>query len=232
MGVLGILVEINCARSAELPAESWPTLSVCDEGGAPTVGASAVFCGHAVENFFQEFGDAGGVLGGDGQHRLDAEAAKIFDVALELGVVDFIDREDQRLAEALQQAGKVDVGGSKFGAGIDDHHDDVGFFERDLGLTEDFGGNEGFVVGHDAAGIDDANAFAGPLGIAVEAIASDPGLIADDGAALPDKAVEERGLPHVRAANNGQHSGRQEVVLPRDRDLLNILFLPSEFLGA
>ena len=53
----------------------------------------------------------------------------------------------------------------------------------DLGLAEDFGGDEGFVVGDDAAGVDEADVAAGPLDLAVDAVAGDAGLVADDGAA-------------------------------------------------
>ena len=75
--------------------------------------------------------------------------------------------------------------------------------ERDLGLAEDFGGDEGFVVGDDAAGVDDAGVGAHPLDLAVDAVAGDAGLVADDGAAGAGEAIEEGGLADVGAAADG-----------------------------
>ena len=46
--------------------------------------------------------------------------------------------------------------------------------------------------------------LAGPLDFAVDAVAGDAGLIADDGAAGAGEAVEERGLADVGAAADGE----------------------------
>jgi hypothetical protein len=45
---------------------------------------------------------------------------------------------------------------------------------------------------------------AAPLGFAVEAVARNAGLVADDGAARSDDAVEERRFAHIRAADDGE----------------------------
>ena len=62
------------------------------------------------------------------------------------------------------------------------------------------------VVGNDAAGIDHAQLLAGPFHLAVDAVAGDAGLVADDGAPRSDQPVEQRGLADVGAADNGQRA--------------------------
>ena len=101
----------------------------------------------------------------------------------------------QRLAHALQQAREFEVGRGEFGAAIDHHHDGVGLFERDARLAKDLGRDQRIVVGNDAAGIDHAQQLARPFGFAIETVAGDAGLVADDGTARSDQAVEERDLP-------------------------------------
>ena len=48
---------------------------------------------------------------------------------------------------------------------------------------------------------------ASPVGLAVEAVAGDAGLVADDGAARTDEPVKERGLADVGAADDGDSDG-------------------------
>ena len=53
-----------------------------------------------------------------------------------------------------------------------------------------------------ATGVDDDELAAVPLGVELLAIARDAGLLLDDRVAPPDKAVDEGGLAHVRAADD------------------------------
>ena len=142
------------------------------------------------------------MLGGDGDEVADAESAEIFGGGFHALRVDFVHGEEEGLAGALEQAGEVEVGGGELGAAIDDHDDGVGFFEGEAGLAEDFGGDLGFVVGDDAAGIDDAGGAALPADFAVDAVAGDAGLVADDGAARAGEAIEEGGFADVGAAHD------------------------------
>ena len=64
--------------------------------------------------------------------------------------------------------------------------------------------DEGFVVGDDAAGVDDFHLVAEPFGFAVDAVAGDAGLVGDDGAARAGEAIEERGLADVGAADDDE----------------------------
>ncbi len=118
--------------------------------------------------------------------------------------VDLVDRQEKRLAAANQLAGEVDIGGGEFGAPIHDHDDGVCFFERDLGLAINLRRHEIFFFGNNAASIYHAQAVATPFPLSIETIASDAGLVADDGAPRTYDSIEERGLADVGASDNRQ----------------------------
>jgi hypothetical protein len=69
---------------------------------------------------------------------------------------------------------------------------------------KDLGWNKVLVFRQDAAGIDHAETVSGPVGFGVKAVARNARLVADDSPARSDNAVKQRGLAHVRAADNGQ----------------------------
>ncbi len=157
-----------------------------------------------VEDGVEEIADAAAVLGGDGEERLHAEAAEVFCLREKLVGVDFIDGEEDGLAGADEQARELDVRRGELGAAVDDHDDELRFVECGAGLAEDFSGDEIRVVRDDAAGVDEARGASGPFDFAVDAVAGDAGLVADDGAAAAGEAIEERGLADVGAAADGE----------------------------
>ena len=59
------------------------------------------------------------------------------------------------------------------------------------------------LAGHEAAGVDDGELPALPLGVRVVAVAGDAGRRPHERQAPADQAVEERGLAHVGAADDG-----------------------------
>ena len=102
------------------------------------------------------------MLGRDGDEVADTEFAEIFSSSFHALCVDFVHGEEEWLAGALQQAGEIEVGCGELGASVDDHDDGVGFVEGEAGLAEDFRGDMGFVVGDNAAGVDQARGAALP----------------------------------------------------------------------
>ena len=172
--------------------------------GAPGIAVSDVWgSGEGGEDFVEEVADAGAVFGGDGEDVAEAEAAEVFGGGSEGDGVDLVDGEEDGLAAAQKETGEGDVGRGELGAAVDDHNDDGGFGEGGAGLEEDFGGDEFGVVGDDAAGVDQAGGGGLPLDEAVDAVAGDSGLVADDGAARTGEAIEERRLADVGAAADG-----------------------------
>ncbi len=148
------------------------------------------------------------MFGGDGEDVAEAEAAEVFGGGCEGGGVDLVDGEEDGLAAAQQESGEGDVWRGELGAAVDDHDDDGGFGEGGLGLEKDFGGDEFGVVGDDAAGVYEARVGSHPLDEAVDAVAGDAGLVADDGAARTGEAIEERRLADVGTAADGDERER------------------------
>ena len=64
---------------------------------------------------------------------------------------------------------------------VDDEHDDVGLGDGEPGLLLDRGLDRVVGVELEAAGVDDDEAPAVPLGVAVEAVAGRAGAVLDDG---------------------------------------------------
>ena len=151
------------------------------------------------------------MFGGDREYLANAQAAVLGGLFFHLLGVDLVDREQQRLAAAQEQAGKVIVGCGQRSAPIDHHHDGVGLIECHPGLAKDFRRNQLRVVGQDAAGIDHAGMLAGPLDLAVDPVAGDARLIAHDRTARAGETVEECGLAHIGAADDGQDRPRRSV---------------------
>ena len=67
-----------------------------------------------------------------------------------------------------------------------------------------------------AAGVDEGEPAAGPLGVVRDAVAGDAGDVLDDGLAAADDAVDQRRLADVRAADDGQHRQRAGLLLAVD----------------
>ena len=90
---------------------------------------------------------------------------------------------------------------------VDDEDDCARGFDGDLDLFER--GFDDHVVGFfaaqqaDAAGVHERVDAPVPFGLHAHAVARHAGLVMDDGDAPLDDAVEQRGFPDVRAADDG-----------------------------
>jgi len=144
------------------------------------------------------------MLGGDREDFSDPETMEFVGQPLLFLGIDFINRQEKWLAATNQLAGEVDIRGGEFGACIDDHDDGVGFFESDLGLAVNLRRHEIFFFRNNAASIDYAQAVAAPFTLSVETIASDAGLVADDGASRTYDSIEQGGLADVWSSDNGK----------------------------
>jgi hypothetical protein len=130
------------------------------------------------------------MLGGYWKNLAHAQPMKIIGEICLLLRVGLIDRQEQRLAAANKNAGKLEIGGREFRSAIDHHNDRIGFLKGDLRLTEDFRGDEILVVGKDSAGIYNAQAPAAPLSLAIKTIPRDARLVTDDGSPRAHQPVE------------------------------------------
>ena len=118
--------------------------------------------------------------------------------------IDLVHRNEKRLAGAAEQAREFGI--DRSGARLRIHHENEQrcFSDGDVRLAKNFLRDERLIVGNDSAGVHDLERAAAPVGFAVDAIARDARFVRDDGATRAGKAVEERGLAYVRAADDDQ----------------------------
>ena len=183
-------------------------------GAVEWLGRLALFCQgfffcrfgkfQRIEYGVEQIANAAAVFGGDRKERLHAEAAKVLCLRKKLIGVDLVDREEDGFAGADEQAGELDIWRGELGAAIDDHNDGLRLVECGARLAKDFGGDEIRVVGDDAAGVNETRGAAGPIDFAIDAIAGDTGLVADDGAPAAGEAIEEGGLADVGPPADGE----------------------------
>src|SRR5208282_3793583 len=147
--------------------------------------------------------NAASMLGRNRKHVPHSQGMKFAEQRILLVGVHLVDGEEERLAGARQKSRQLAIGTCDLGARIDDHDDGRGFFERNLGLAEDFRGYEVFVIGDDAAGIYNPKVVPTPFDLAIEAVAGNAGLVSDNGAPRSGQMVEERRLADVGAADDG-----------------------------
>jgi len=124
--------------------------------------------------------------------------------------IHFVDRDHRWLAGAAEQLGQLGVQGHQAGAAVNHLHDARGVFKGNSRLAQDFSRDEGFVVGDNAASVDDFERVPIPVAGAINAITCDSGLVGDDRAARAGEAIEQRRFPDVGAA--GDYDGWKFVV--------------------
>src|SRR5690606_37832304 len=91
---------------------------------------------------------------------------------------------------------------------------DIGFRKRRLDLVPDRDRHLLFALRLQPAGIDEVERTTIPFRPRKVAIARHTGHVFDNGAALAEHAVEERGLPYVGAADDGNDRKTASHVLP------------------
>ncbi len=132
----------------------------------------------------------------------EAEAHELPGRRVAVGVVDLVGDEQDRSAVAAQQVGDAAVLLGDADGDVDDEEDDVGLEDRLLALGRHLG-VEGVAAGHPAAGVDEPELAALPLGRDLLAVAGDAGLLLHDRLTATDDAVEEGGLADVGTPHDG-----------------------------
>src|SRR5579863_740558 len=122
------------------------------------------------------------MLGGNRKYLSDPQAMEFVSKRLLFFAVDLIDRQKQRLSATDQKTREVEIGRREFAASVHHQNNRVSLFQRDLGLAKDLRRDEVFFVGFDSSRIHDAQAMSAEVGFAVEPVARDPRLIANNGA--------------------------------------------------
>ncbi|OQC00684.1 MAG: hypothetical protein BWX80_03408 [Candidatus Hydrogenedentes bacterium ADurb.Bin101] len=123
----------------------------------------------------------------------------------ELRVVQFIHRQHDRFAAALEGLAYGAVGPGDFLLPVQHENNHASLLYRLLHLGLHFAGD--FIHGYldDAACVHQAESSPVPRGLVDETVPGDAFHIMYDGALLADNTVEQRGLAHIRAAHYGHH---------------------------
>lgn len=138
----------------------------------------------------------------DGDRIAEAQIVELVDVHRALRAVNLVDREDDRLLRAAQQARDLFICRRQAGAAVDEEQDDVGLLHGQLCLLAHRLEDVVALIELDAAGVDHREVLVEPLRVEIDAVARDARHVVDDGDALLADLIEERGLADVRAADN------------------------------
>lgn len=135
----------------------------------------------------------------------DAERIELPDaVVLAIGVVELVHQQKDRLVAALEHASDRLVLLGDAGAAVDHKQDDGGFLGGGEGLVADGRGKDVIALERlDTARVDDGELAAVPIGRVIRAVARDAAGLVDDGVRGLGQAVNERGLAHVGASDDG-----------------------------
>ena len=205
-------------NSVDLPTFGRPTMATRGGGGSSAVhGCSVeldVDIGRAVvrlrlgcgrepgHHLVEQVTGAPSVQRAHRERLSEAEGEELPAVVLPAVVVRLVDDDDHLLAAAPQPRGdRLVVVGHPDGA-VDDEQHHVGVADGGLDLPADLG-LELRSAGHPAAGVDDAEGDAEPIGLQRLAVARHARVVLDDRRLLADDAVEQRALPDVRATDDG-----------------------------
>ena len=169
------------------------------------VGDLVLFLGEQGHDVVEQVARAMAVQGRERRGLTDAERIELPDVVvLAIGVVELVHQQKDRLVGALEHAGDRLVLLGDAGAAVDHKQDDGGFLGGGEGLVADGRGKDVIALERlDAARVDDGELAAVPIGRVIRAVARDAAGLVDDGVRGLGQAVDERGLAHVGASDDG-----------------------------
>ena len=164
----------------------------------------AVVFGQGLDDEVEKVAGAVAVGGRDGHRLAAAQGVEVPQVLVVAGgVVLLVHTQEDGLVDLAHDAGDLLVLVGDANGTVDQEDDDVGLLAGDEGLLADARRKDvlGF-DGLDAAGVDELEGAAVPVGVVVRAVAGDAARLVDDGLAGLAKTVDERRLADVRTADN------------------------------
>ena len=169
------------------------------------VGDLVLLLGQQRHDVIEQVARAMTVEGRERRGLTDAERIELPDVVvLAIGVVELVHQQKDWLVAALEHAGDRLVLLGDAGAAVDHKQDDGGFLGGGEGLVADGRGKDVVALERlDAARVDDGELAAVPIGRVIRPVARDAARLVDDGVRGLGQAVNERGLAHVRASDDG-----------------------------
>ena len=116
--------------------------------------------------------------------------------------VDLIDNQEKRLRNLTKKSSQFLIGSGNGSAAVEDKEDERRFLYRDLCLFENSPGDVCFRAGNHPARVYHLEGTSVPGCRALYPVACDSRLVGNNGAALADKAIEERRLADIRTADD------------------------------
>ena len=184
-------------------------IGAADDGDVQRVGELigdlVLFLGKQGHDIVEQVARAMTMQGRERRWLADAEGIELPDaVVLAIGVVELVYQQKDRLVGALEHAGDRLVLFGDAGAAVDHKQDDGGLLGGGERLVADGRGEDVIALERfDAARVDDGELAAVPIGRVVRAVARDAAGLVDDGVRGLGQAVNERGLAHVGASDDG-----------------------------
>ena len=165
------------------------------------------------------------MFGGDEEDFGKSESGEIRECGFVFWVVDLVENEHDRWSGLAEFLGDRLVDRSESVVGVDHEQDEVGCLHRDVCLDGDLRVEAILDVAADATGIDDRARVGGCFGGGADAVAGHAGLVVHDGDFATCEAVEERGFPDIRAADDGDsgHGLGMKRRKPAERKVLRRL---------
>ena len=169
------------------------------------VGDFVLFLRKQGHDVIEQVARAMAMQGRERRGLADTERIELPDaVVFAIGVVELVHQQKDRLVAALEHAGDRLVLLGDAGAAIDHKQDDCGFLGGGERLVADGRGKDVVALERlDTARVDDGELATVPIGRVIRAVARDAAGLVDDGVRGLGQAVNERGLAHVGASDDG-----------------------------
>jgi hypothetical protein len=184
-----------------------------DDGDAQRLRRLVVLLGETVRDLVEQVARARAVRRGDRNGVAGAEAVHVVEVRA-LRVVDLVRDEQPRLAGVAQQIDDARVARVRANLRVGHEDDEIGLADGLHHLLADLDVHRHRRVFDDAAGVDEPERLAVPLGAAEVTVARGARFLADDGGVRAEDAIEERRLADVGPADEGDDGDCHVVRLP------------------
>ena len=166
--------------------------------------------GQMLDDRIEEISRSVSLDRGDGIHVAQPELVELGGLRLAAPRVRLVRDEQDRLATAAELIGDVVLDRKDPRLRVDDEHDHVGLGDRGLGLAPDGRLHLAGLRIVETARVDERELAPAPIGGRVDTVSGGAGEVLDDRDTLADDAIEERRLPNVGPADNGNDGAGHE----------------------
>ena len=170
-----------------------------------SAGASDLPTRQAADDRVEQIADARPVLGGDRDHGIEAQRVELDEAGLRLAIVGLVHGDHDRPAALPHGRGNLLVARDEPVPAVEDEDDEIGRRDRAMSLLQHELVQRILARAEHAAGVDDRDVRALPLGVRGDDVAGGAGNRRDDGPARAGQPIEQRGLADIGASD--EHDG-------------------------